>query len=192
MRRYLRIVVPVAQVSAVVCTLGWEKLAHLDRTLSFYVLPTRHLLLNLNFPLVIIWWSFIHFIKWLSKYVPFLRQTSGTPAMVGMAAIAFALLSSIALFWYFVVAETQMRSQGKSFMNFSSVILESLKVVILFLCGVGTVFHIYTETMRPFQHGLAHYGLWPVEIALSALLLAAWGATFIGVSIVDFRRVGHP
>jgi len=187
--KHLKIVVPVAQVSAVVCMLGWEKMAHAERTLSFYVLPARHLLFSLNFPLVIIWSIITNCLIWVGGFLPSLRQLGRAPGTVWMAVTAFALVSSIALFWYFVVAEIQMRSRGKSFMNFSSGILQFIKVAIFVFCGIAALFYVYTETLRPFHHGLARYGLWPVEIALSALLLAGWAAVFIGLSIVDSRKL---
>lgn len=189
MHRYLRIVVPAVQVSAVLCLLGWERLAHTERTLSFYVLPLRHTLLNLNFPLVILWWPIIEFIEVLSGYLAFLSQQTGMLAIIAAGVTAVGVISSVALFWYFVVVEIQMRSKGKSLVNSSNVALNFAKVSIFFLCGVGTFIHAYSETIRLFQHGLAPYGLWPAEIVLGALLLTVWGTTFIGVSIADFRKL---
>jgi hypothetical protein len=185
MYKRLKIIVPAAQVLAIVCMFGWERVPQVERTISLYILPTRQIIMNLNFPLVIIWWPIIQAIEWLNGYLPFLRE----PSTTGTIGIALALFSSIALFWYFVVAEIQMRGDGKSLVRFSNRTVELVKVVVLFLCGVGTLFHAYTETMRPSRHGLSHYGLWPVEIILSLLFLVAWGGTFIGLSIFDFKKL---
>jgi hypothetical protein len=179
----LKVIIPTLQMLTAVGVLIRGKMARTDRTLTNYVLPARHLVLNLDLPLVPIWWLFIYPMEWLSDYLPFLQKPSAIGFGLGMT-----LLTSIGLFWYFVVVEVQLRVRGQSLVRFSSRIIESGKVFILFLGRISTFFYGYTEAIRPFQHGLARYGLWPVEIALTVFFLAIWGAPFIGISIYDSRK----
>jgi hypothetical protein len=179
----LKFIIPTLQMLTVVGVLVWEKMARTDRMLTNYVLPTREMILNLNLPLVAIWWPFIYTMERLGDYLPFLQK----PSAIGFG-IALTLFASIGLFWYFVVVEVQLRIRGQSLMRFSNRIMESGKVAILFFGGIGTFFYGYTEAIRASQHGLARYGLWPVEIALTVFFLATWGTAFIGISIYDLRK----
>jgi len=178
--RRLKVIIPTVQILAVVGVLVWERMAGTDRMLTDYALPTRQMITNLNLPLVAFWWPFIPVMERFGNYLPF-------PMVMGLA-LAMMAFASIGLFWYFVVAEVQLRMRGKSLLRFPNRVVESVKVFILFFCGIGTFFHAYTEAIRPSQHGLARYGLWPVEIALTVVFLAIWGSTFIGISISDFRK----
>jgi hypothetical protein len=182
----LKVIIPTVQMLTVVGVLVWQKMALTDRMQTLYVLPTSHLILNLNIPLVAIWWPFIFGIDPVGKYLPFLQKPH--PQMVIGFAFVMILFLSIGLFWYFVVVEVQLRMRGQSLMRFSNRIVESVKVVGLFFGGIGTFFYGYTETIRPSQHGLARFGLWPAEIVLTVFFLAIWGTAFIGISIYDLRK----
>ena len=188
MRRFLRFSVPSAQVLAVLLALGWEKIASGERTLPLYVLPTRHFLLNLNFPLAAVWWSLFKLGDRLLHLWP-LGQTNQLALAVEGVVFFLVLMSSVTFFWYFVVVEIQTRSKGKSLVRFAHVKFEFVRILVFLACGLGCLFRAYSETLRPFEHDLARYGLWPVEIVLSALVLITWGVTFVISVIVDFRKL---
>jgi hypothetical protein len=183
MNKRLKVIIPALQMLTVVGVLVWQKMALSEPMSTMYVLPTRQLILNLNIPLAAIWWAFILGFEWVGNYLPFLQE----PNALGFAFV-LAIFVSIGLFWQFVVVEVQLRIRGQSLIRFPNRIVESGKLVIFFFGGIGTLFYAYTEAIRPSEHGLARYGLWPVEIALTALFLAIWGAAFIGIFIYDFRK----
>lgn len=122
--------------------------------------------------------------QWLCAFSSTRRNARG---IIAAGVSAFAVILSIALFWYIVVVEIQMRSQRKSLVRFSSPVIELLKIVFCLACGLASFVQGYTETLRPFRHGLARYGLWPEELVLSALFLATWGIAFLALSALDFR-----
>jgi hypothetical protein len=185
MQRNWKVVVPIAQVSAVACVLGWERIAHAERVLTLYVLPARHLLLNLTFPLVLVWWPLVNALSWFAGLLS--HRVGGLAVVIVGGAVTFALICSVAVFWYFIVVEIEMRRQGKSLVRFSSLVTEFLKVTFCVVFGLASLVHTYTETLRPFRYGLARHGLWPEELVLSALFLATWGIAFLALSVLDFR-----
>ncbi len=172
----LRIVIPAVQVLAVVCVQGWERATNAERILLLYVLPSRHIVMNLNFPLAMIWWPITRTSELSSNYLPLVSFPRG----IGLVQTAFAVLFAVAvfvsifLFWYFIVAVVQMRKCGKSLTRFSNRTSELIKVVVLFFSGIATCFYAYREAILPFQHGWSHGGLWPIETILAVLFLVAW------------------
>jgi len=189
MYKRIRIVIPVIQVLAMVCVQIWEKVTGVEKNLLLYVLPTRHMVMDMNFPLAMIWWPITHTSELSSNYFPLVRFSSGMGMVQVVVAALFAttLYLSIALFWYFVVTELWMRTHGKSLVRFSNRIAETIKVFVLFLCGLGTFAYACREVLLPFLRHWTFSGLWPVEITASVLFLVAWGIIFVGFAIEDFR-----
>ena len=98
------------------------------------------------------------------------------------------ILVAIALLWYVVVTEIEMRAQGKSILRFSGRWAELLKIAILFLLGGRAFFKAFSVSSEkvpdspftPHLMAVAHQG----EV-LSVLILVAWGIALVGVAISD-------
>jgi hypothetical protein len=182
MYKRLRIVVPAAQVLAFVAVPALKLAVHM-RVLHVDYDPFRRVVLSVDYP---IWTVFLALAVPLDRLLALWpRWLSGA---VG-AVLAALLLSGIALFWYLVVAEIEMRRQGKSMLRFSGWIKELLAVTVLLLFGAGA----FTEAHRigsifffglPWHTLLSLPAAFPGEI-LGMLILSAWGVLFVALAIHD-------
>ena len=139
MYKRLRIIVPAVQVLIVVVIVLSEKFVINDRLYHTYVAPTYVLVWKLNFPYHV-------FLLALDRALRPIPSISGTPFTVIVAVLAVMLLLMLALFWYFVVTEIKMRSQGKSMLQFTGRISELFTVTVLFCFGVGSIWSAYSDT----------------------------------------------
>ena len=99
-----------------------------------------------------------------------------------------AIVSSVALFWYFVVIEAQMRSHGSSLIRSSKRILEVLKAGVLVAAGVGAVAYACWDGHRLLvlgQDNRSLYGSSMADVIIGEPLLVIWAIILIKISVQD-------
>jgi hypothetical protein len=170
MYKRLRVIVPAVQVLIFITIVLSEKLVSNDRLIDDYVGPASHIMWRLNFP----FYALLLVLDWALSPI---GSMSGPP----FAAMVFGvmLLLVFVLFWYFVVAEIEMRSNGKSMLRFTGWVSELFTVAVLFCFGVGSVWFAYSDTSWLWFHRSVAAAI------LGGLLLLMWGAAFIGISVHD-------
>jgi hypothetical protein len=182
MHKRLRIIVPAAQVLAFV-VLYAAKLAG-DYPIDYYA---QKLILKINYPLLPVW---------VATGYPVDRVTPHLPALWGWRDIVVRtvfgalVVSGVALFWYFVVTEAEVRRHGKSMLRFSGAFKELLTVTLMFLLGVGAFIYAYNSRLSWIPHARSRGTV--VELAaaiadqfLGGLILITWGAVLIGLAVHD-------
>jgi hypothetical protein len=175
MYKRLRMIVPAVQVLIVVAVYTLPKLSHTNREFDIEIFSVQNLVKKLNFPLVVIWSPVLYGADWLSRYLPPLRGALFAAAVLVVAAL---LASSVALFWYFVLTEIEMRRHGKSMLRLTGWFKELFIASLLFCFGAGSILHAYAYTRSLFH-------VRPAEAVLGGFFLLAWGVAFIGVSVHD-------
>jgi hypothetical protein len=184
----LRIIIPAVQLLAIVglLALRWS----LKGSASYQILRGLHLLVHeVNYP---IWTVFVAMLVRATQLLSPLPRWLYVPTWI-YAVLAFvvaALLAlGIALLWYLLITEVEMRRHGKSVMRFSSRWKELLVVTILFLFGAGALVRAYTIASSVIHGRMSYLGLF-LRVArwdeiLAMLILAAWGIVLTGVAVHD-------
>jgi hypothetical protein len=178
----LKILVPTVQVLAFVAVPALKLAVHMG-VLHVDYDPFRRLVLSVDYP---IWTVFLTIAYPLDRLMPPLPGW----LCVALGAVFLALLLlGIALFWYLVVAEIEMRRQGKSMLRFSGWVKELLAVTVLLLFGAGAFIEAH-RIWSIFFFGLPSHTLLSLPAAcpgefLSMLILSAWGVLFVALAIHD-------
>jgi hypothetical protein len=175
MFKRLRIAVPLIQVLAVVGVYALPKLVHGTGEFYIGIFAAQSLVNKMNFPLMAVWsvcfWA-------LDRATPYLPTLTGVFFAVAIFVIAVLVVSSVALFWYFVIAETEMRSYGRSILRSTDRLKELLIIGLLFCLGAGTFIYAYSYVRSCFYFRMA-------EAILGGSLLVAWGVVFVVLSVHD-------
>lgn len=175
MYKRLKILVPTAQVLACIAIALWNKLNHSEAVYLNYVKPAQSVVTQVDFPLLVLWSPIVHSLDRFTGHFPVLR---GAPFMLIVLIVAVVFLSSVALFWYFVVNEIEMRRRGKSLLRFSGWSKQLFMTAILFSFGIGAAFKAYGEARALWYSGRG-------EGVFNGVFLVAWGIVFIGTGIRD-------
>ena len=180
MHKFWRVIVPTSQVVAFV---GVFLAGKLGDSQSFYFngyLPAKIVVISLNFPLLTFWSPAAYCLDHSSAK---LVRAPGEAAVKTFAILAgLVFLSTVALFWYFVVAEIQLRAQGKSRLRCSTLAKQVFMTTGLVCFGTGAIFVAYDQ-LKP---------LWHVswrEMALRGVFLAVWAIVLIAIGAFDLARL---
>lgn len=189
----LKFVIPSLQVLLLVCAGLWQHIlgkyyATHPEVVVRYASTPLYILLKANFPLAVLWFPFFCALTKASSS-PHLNLTSGPAGVVLLAAFDLAVISSVALFWYFVVAEIERRRHGASLLRFESRTLEILKVIVLVAVGLGAFGFACWEVHRLLLLGQLNqrslYWSSMVDAAVGGLFLVSWALLLIRVAIKD-------
>ena len=139
------------------------------------------IVLKLNFPLAIPWA--------LVSYLVDLTFSGSRPRGTLLTVVVFlCVLATVALFWYFVVAEVQERSRGSSLIRSSSLFLEIPKILVLAIAGGAAFALAFWDGHRLVLTGELNRGLYwsgMIRAVVGGLFLMAWGLILIKASIQD-------
>jgi len=197
-RTKLRIIIPLLQV--LIFVLAFSLVARLSARYlgrSYYlsaicVTTLFHLVLKLNFPLVILGLPIIYLTSLALSYV---SPPTGALRAVISGACVLAILTSIAAFWYFVVVEVEMRKRKTSCLRFSGQFMERLKATVMILIGVGAAVYALWDGYRQLvvldQINRMHlfWSSFVVDTLIGGLLLIGWAAALITIGVQDMVRV---
>jgi hypothetical protein len=184
----LRIIIPVVQLLAIVgfLALRWA----LKGSTSYEILRGLHVLVHeVNYP---VWTVFIATVVRAAQLLhPLPRWLCVPPWLYAVLAFAAAALLGlgIALLWYLLITEVEMRRHGKSMLRFSRWWKELLAVAILLLFAAGAFVKAY-GIGSTIIHGRLSYLRLFLAVArwneiLGMLILTAWGVALTGVAIHD-------
>jgi hypothetical protein len=189
----LRIIIPVAQIVTLLLILLFLNLAN-AHTRFFYINPLRELILQLNFPLFVLWGHTIGFVSRL-----FGNSTDNPSSLFTVVQMlgSVAFVITFFLMWYVVLREIQLRIQGKSLLKRSAGPGEWTKDIAFFICGCAVLISAYFyasglfNTLHLLKSGVLYRPsdawLWRAEAVGLGFVRAAWGMAFIGIAAVDFR-----
>jgi predicted neutral ceramidase superfamily lipid hydrolase len=139
------------------------------------------IVLKLNFPLAIPWA--------LVSYLVDLTFSGSRPRGTLLTVVVFlCVLATVALFWYFVVAEVQERSRGSSLVRFSSLFFEIPKILVLAIAGGAAFALAFWDGHRLVLTGELNRGLYwsgMIRAVVGGLFLVAWALILIKASIQD-------
>lgn len=192
MYKRLRIIVPAAQLLLIVALFGLKSVFYVK---GYYEINNllRVLIQTLNYP---VWAVFIPIVVQADKWLRPLPEWLGKGLAFALAAL---IPVAIALLWYLVVTEIEMRRHGKSILRFSGWWKELLAVTMLFLFGAGAFIKAYrigstiVHRRIPDIRLLLAIARW--DEILGMLILTAWGIVLTGVAIQDlrifFKNRGH-
>jgi hypothetical protein len=179
----LRIILPAVQVVLVV-TFYALKFSH---ALPWEGYRLQRLILEVNFLVMAVWIAIGVTLEWLTRFLPSL---SGWREVAVETVLVTLFLSSLALFWYFVGAEIEMRRQGKSRLRLTGNLKELLAISALFLLGAGALFGAHNIPLDWIMHWRTRTT--PLEVAISygdlyfrRLILIVWGLIFLRLAIHD-------
>lgn len=183
-RKWSRIAVPLVQValmlSAVIWyNIAWRTYAHNELARGFADLPGA-LVIALNFPLAVLWFPIL-FVLGLALSTSSLGISGGAVFVVLVAIVDTAIISIVALFWYFVVVEIEMRTNGNSLVRFRTRTVEALKSILFAVAGFSSVSCAYWDCHRALLYGHGRGGA-----AIIVLLLVAWAIMLVTVAVQDF------
>lgn len=167
MHKRLRIIVPAVQVLIVLAAFILPNLTHGNSQHLPDIFALQNLVLKLNFPLVVIWSPVFYALDRLSPYLPPLHGVFFAMAVILVGSL---LCSTVALLWYFVMTEIEMRRHGKSMLRPTGWFKKLLIAGLLFCFGVGTIIHAYFYAKSFFYFR-------PSQAVLGGFLLLAWGTT---------------
>jgi hypothetical protein len=186
-----RLFVPVIQVLLLISAAAWHNaVSHtgVQQDLgSHYASTPLYLTMKLNVPLLVIWAPFVYLANWAlsSSYL-------GVPnhAMVVVLTGVFdlAVLSSVALFWYFVVVEMEMRSRGDSLIRFNNRLLEGVKIVLCAFAAFGSLAYAYWDGHRLLFIGEPSTSK-TVDAIVGGALLLGWSIMIVNISSRDLVRL---
>lgn len=191
----LRVIISTLQVLLLVSVGTWH---HVVTKYDFHNRPelvTKYgvtpidIVGKLNFPLLALW-SLVVFPISFALSASYLNLPSGAPLVIIAGVFALAVLASVALFWYFVVAEVEMRSHGGSLIRSSRRILEILKAVVLAVAGGGAVAYACWDGRRLLllgQNTRSLYGSSMADAVIGGLILMIWAIVLIRISVRDLR-----
>ena len=192
-RKRLRITIPALQVLLLIFAAFWLNIfskVYVNQP-EFIVgraqLPIQ-VLIKLNLPLAILWLPLFFALNWASSS-NYWNLPSGTTGMLIVALLDLAVLSTVALFWYFVVVEIEKRKSGSSLIRFSSRTLETAKAIVLIAVGMGAIavtgweFHRLFLLNQLYRHAI--YWSSMINAILGGLFLLTWAVVLIKISITD-------
>jgi hypothetical protein len=189
MYKFLKVAVPVAQV--LVAVIGYD-LARLFPT-SGWIHPAasfiKDLVGKLNFPLETFWTVIFVGVDRMNNYH---LPPKGPLFVIVLVIVGVLLISSVGAFWYFIVSEIEMRSQGKSMLR-SSRPLAQASISAVFL-GFGFWALFVAGSGHFFSIGIRNLDLY---MLLRGLILLAWTVVLAGVAIHDLvvciggKKVSH-
>jgi hypothetical protein len=174
MYKGLKIAVPAIQLLAAF-VFALPKYYHNIRFYEYHLNDIHNfqsVVVGLNFPVVALW--VVIFLP--LAYIPSLNGTLPPPAVTISVAILLAL--SVALFWYLVVTEIEMRTHGRSMLRFSGWLKKGTTLIVLLSFGIGSLVYGYVESW-PLRHAR------PTEAVLVGIFPAIWGTVFIGMGMHD-------
>jgi hypothetical protein len=177
MNKALKIAIPAAQVLIASSIFVWYSLTKSVDVSTRYAYPARDIVIKLNFPLAVLWSPILYAMERFSVNLNPASVVIRTSILI-LFVIAFA--ASTFLFWYFVVAELEMRSQGKSLIRFTNWFAEICKAVTLFVVGAGALAYAVVEAKR-----LLHFDRSKTDAFIGGLFLLAWAFALITASIRD-------
>lgn len=196
----LRIIVPLLQVLILVLVFPLDPLlskryvTRSDLEVAYVITP-EHLLLKLNFPLVVLGLPVIYLTR-----LPFSQASSpaGAPGAVIFGVYVLAIVASTAAFWYLVVVEVEMRKRRSSCLRFSGGLMERLKATAMILIGVGAAISVLWDGYRQFvvlDQLIRNHDFWSVFVVdtlIGGLFVIAWAAALITIGLQDITRVLGP
>jgi hypothetical protein len=186
MHKRWRTVLPTAQLLIVVGTFAWYNLDKSDSGLV-YAYPAHDIVIKVNFPIALVWSPILYFME---RFPDYFNPTSAVIKTISLVFFVTAFGLSVVLFWYFLMAEVEMRLQNKSMIRFKSWLGEICKTVILFAVGIGAIVYAAFEANR-----LLHFDRSKTDAVIGGGFLLVWGALFITTSIRDIayflRRHSH-
>lgn len=192
LNKRLRVIVPTLQVLLLVSVFVWLHIVekhyiNQPQLINRYVVAPIDIVGKLNFPLLVLWFPVVYPINYL-LYNSNLNLPSEVPLVVILGVFALAALASVALFWYFVVAEVEMRSHGSSLIRSLRRMLEILKAVVLAVAGVGAVAYACWDGHRLLilgQNNRSLYGSSMADAMIGGLILVIWAIVLIKMSVRD-------
>ena len=180
----LKIIIPVAQVLIYSAVFVLKLASHVQMVRMDYE-PLWRLARSVNYPLWLVFLAIAYPISWLLS-----PSLTGEWVYIGAIAVLVLFLLGVALFWYVVVTEVEMRSQGMSNLRFSGWFKELLAVTIIFLLGAGAFVRAYDSgrTILAEQRWYVGLGLAPSRAFdfLSMLILTGWAIILVGLALHDF------
>jgi len=187
-----RIIIPAIQLLAIAGLFGLR--SALKGSVSYEVLRGLHVLVHqVNYP---VWTIFAAMVVRTAQLLRPLPRWLYIPTWL-YAVLAFAVAAllalGIALLWYLLITEVEMRRHGKSMLRFSRRWKELLAVAILLLFGAGAFIKAY-NIGSPVIHGrISYIRLFPVaarwDEVVGMLILMAWGVLLTGVAIHDLIAI---
>lgn len=194
----LKFIVPTLQVLLLISASLWQRIlenryAEHPEAIVGYILTPKNILLKANFPLAVLWFPMFRALEWaLSSSNQSLAR--GAAGVTTLAVLDVAVFSTIALFWYFVVVEIELRKRKASHIRFSGQRLEKLKATVMMLVGLGVAVFAFWDGHRlvVLDQLNLHRFFWSSVVAdalIGGLFLVAWGAAFIAMGVQDIVRV---
>jgi hypothetical protein len=178
MSRRLRIVVAIAQVTAVALAYGLPKIASPSANRSIFSSVLERLVDALNYPVMACWYV----IFLVADSVFRLPSTGGPGFTIEVVALAILVLSSVAAFWYYAVLEMQLRQQGRSCLRFDSPGKQILVSCVMLLFGLVAI---------AYAGYIARFALNPANVqwdrVIYAIVLCVWCVTLVRLAISDLR-----
>ena len=181
MVKRLKVVLPIVQVILVVTAYALPKLPTSLET-SGVLLAFRDFVTKLNFPLAVVLFPVAYI---LERFTPYMPSISARYLVVVVAAVSVLLASVVAVFWYMVVKEIEMRRQRQSLFHFQNRAGQIVAISIMLAMGAGGVLYAYVYARKMFYFR-------PAEGVAGAACLALWGVALILLSIKDTARLFEP
>lgn len=158
------------------------KLAVTNFNIRFnYFLPAKSLVTALNFPVVAFWFCLFY----IANRVHLPNPNAGLFYWILIVSFSIAFLSSIALFWYLVVREVELRRNGDSLLRWSGVLKRTVALVGLLAVAAGALGYAYLDIRKQvpivWRDGSA-FG-WIVGLLPNVLLLA-WAIILIVAAVM--------
>jgi len=164
------------------------RLGQVDFIVAYAITPL-HLLMKLNFPLVLLWLPISYPLNYLFSILSPYRSVFITAGVLAFVAAA----ASVAWFWNFVMIEVHRRKRGDSLIRFSKRSVELLKVAGIATAGITAIAFAVWDGRRLLLLGEVNrwtlYWSSMVDAIVGGLFLAIWAAILIRVAIEDFRAV---
>jgi hypothetical protein len=181
----LKVLIPAVQVILLVSATVWHNVAwhnydyaQHDTALRSAGIPLG-ILAKLNFPLLVLWFPVFLFLEWACS-ASYLSLPSGVALVAVAVVFGVAILTSVGLFWRFVVSEVEMRRHGNSFIRSSSRIIEGVKAVLFAGTGIGGVAYAYWD-----GHRLQLLGRGRTGAIIGGLFLVVWSLVLIDIAVQD-------
>ncbi len=196
--KQMKFIVPTLQVLLLISAGLWQRIlenryAEHPETIVGYILTPKNVLLKANFPLAVLWFPIFRALEWASSSSnPSLAR--GAAGVTALVVLDTAVFSSMALFWYFVVVEIEMRKRKASHIRFAGQHMERLKATVMMLFGLGAAVFAFHDGHRlvVLDQLNLHRFFWSSVVAdafIGGLFLVAWGAAFIAMGVHDMVRV---
>jgi hypothetical protein len=194
LNKRLRVIVPTLQVILLVSAGIWHGILtkyefhrHPELITGYGVAPID-ILGKMNFPLLVLWLPVVYPITY-GLSTSYLNLPAGAPLVAIVGVFDLAVLVSVALFWYGVIAEAEMRRHGSSLIRSSMRIVEVLKATVLAVTGVGAVAYACWDGHRLLLLGRsnpsAFYWSSVVDAIIGEPLLVIWAVVLIMTSVQD-------